>query len=72
MLFQATLVAVIVYLAACYAYGLYLLWKLYTGRRLDLDASSLGENPAPRVELQTPTQDAPRAQPTYDTAAKAA
>lgn len=33
MLFQAVLFTVIAYLVACYAYGMYLLWKLYTGRK---------------------------------------
>lgn len=33
MLFQVVLTSVIVYLAACYAYGLVLLWKLYNDRR---------------------------------------
>lgn len=45
MLFQATLIAVIVYLAICYAYGLYLLVKLYTGKRLHTEPANLQENP---------------------------
>lgn len=72
MLFKATLIAVIVYLAVCYAYGLYLLWKLYTGRRLHLDAASLGENPAPRTEQQDTAGAPRRAQPGYNAPAKAA
>lgn len=72
MLFKATLIAVIVYLAVCYAYGLYLLWKLYTGRRLHLDAASLGETTAPRVERQAPDKGETRSQPGYQTPAKAA
>ncbi|MEM9882201.1 MAG: hypothetical protein AAF800_04715 [Planctomycetota bacterium] len=72
MLFQATLIAVITYLAACYLYGMYLLWKLYTGRRLHAPPS---ERPAPR-ELGATAGPADasnrRSTPAYDTPAKAA
>lgn len=65
MLFKAVLFAVMLYLAACYAYGIYLLWKLWVGRRLagqpeGVDAT-VGEIEA-----------ASRAQATYVAPAKAA
>ncbi len=31
-MFQIVLIAVIAYLAACYGYGMFLLWKLYSSR----------------------------------------
>ncbi|MEM1109259.1 MAG: hypothetical protein AAGH99_11290 [Planctomycetota bacterium] len=80
MLFQATLIAVIVYLAACYAYGVYLLVKLYTNKRLHTENANFEENPRslhdnavePTSEADAPAREAAPAQPTYDEAAKAA
>lgn len=81
MLFKIVLFAVIVYLAACYAYGLFLLWKLYAGRKFQ-DDGGLGEHPAPApgsvagpgsvVTTPSTASPAPQAQPAYDTPAKAA
>ncbi|MEO0514305.1 MAG: hypothetical protein AAF086_03295 [Planctomycetota bacterium] len=73
MLFKATLIAVIVYLAACYAYGLYLLVKLYTNKRLHAAPANLQENPRSLRD----TADAPAAAtgpdaPAYEAPAKAA
>ncbi len=73
MLFKATLVAVIVYLAACYAYGLYLLVKLYANKRLHAAPAHLQENP--RSISDTTPASAPQTRdgrPAYDTPAKAA
>ncbi|MEM1028041.1 MAG: hypothetical protein AAGJ38_08150 [Planctomycetota bacterium] len=76
MLFQATLIAVITYLVACYAYGLYLLFKLYTGKRLHREPANLQENPRSLEDntvAHAPSEDAdPQAKPGYDTPAKAA
>ncbi|MEL7087747.1 MAG: hypothetical protein AAGL98_04790 [Planctomycetota bacterium] len=70
MLFQAVLFTVIAYLAACYAYGLFLLWKLYTGRRFREDGG-LGEHPAtPTADPATSADPAPA--PAYKTPARAA
>lgn len=68
MLFKITLFAVIVYLAACYAYGLYLLWKLYTGRRLGVDTAKL----TGQAVLKTTPTRADRDTPRYEAPAKAA
>jgi len=70
MLFKATLIAVIVYLAACYAYGLYLLVKLYTNKRLHAAPTKLQENSGSMSD--TPTPAAPQSTAAYDTSAKAA
>lgn len=77
MLFQATLIAVIVYLAACYAYGLYLLVKLYTGRRLHAAPAHLHEDPRSAEDRngQRLGQNKPApatGKPAYDAPAKAA
>ncbi|MEM7625179.1 MAG: hypothetical protein AAF333_06080 [Planctomycetota bacterium] len=66
MLFQAVLFTVIAYLVACYAYGLFLLWKLYTGRKFRDDGGQ-GEHPvAVRVEAQPANPPAPAS--AYETA----
>ncbi len=83
MLFQAVLAAVIVYLAACYAYGLVLLWKLYADRRqLTMGGTivhgvedSAHHVPAPRTAATSPAPAAPRpaaGRPAYHVPAKAA
>lgn len=76
MLFQATLIAVIVYLAVCYAYGLYLLFKLYTGKRLHAESANLQENPRSLDDntVQPAPGNAPEtsARPGFSAPAKAA
>ncbi|MEM8737285.1 MAG: hypothetical protein AAGG38_02240 [Planctomycetota bacterium] len=72
MLFQVVLIAVMGYLAACYVYGLYLLWKLYTGRRLHADAVSLGENPRTAHETPEPVAARSESDSAYGSTAKAA
>ncbi|MEM9419351.1 MAG: hypothetical protein AAGA25_09930 [Planctomycetota bacterium] len=65
MLFKATLIAVIVYLAACYAYGLFLLFKLYTNKKMQAEI----KNPVNRAEA--PAKQ-PAHSPAYEAPAKAA
>jgi len=70
MLFQAVLFTVIAYLVACYAYGVYLLWKLYVGRKFHenlgqaeglapLDAADAAPSKAPPAPAQPSYEEAP-------------
>lgn len=70
MLFKATLIAVIVYLVACYAYGLYLLFKLYTNKKMQAEFKN-PVNTAGTISDHA-DQDAKQAAPAYDAPAKAA
>jgi len=51
-MFQAVLITVLVYLAACYGYGAFLLWKLYAGRRFP--GNMHNENPREMGEIAPP------------------
>jgi hypothetical protein len=68
MLFKAVLFAVMLYLVACYAYGIYLLWKLWTGRRAAQQTAALpaSEGPRTRGAVSAPAASG------YGTPAKAA
>lgn len=68
MLFQAVLFTVIAYLVACYVYGLFLLWKLYAGRKFQDDGGQ-GEHPAAATEA-APAASSPA--PAYEAPAAAA
>ena len=57
-MFQAVLFTVIAYLVGCYAYGLFLLWKLWTGRRLE---RQLAAYQGPILEAAPPSDLAPPA-----------
>lgn len=73
MLFQATLIAVIAYLAACYAYGFYLLVKLYTNKRLHAAPANLQDNPHEAQDnTLRPAPATGSSQPDYNAPAKAA
>ena len=86
MLFNAVLGAVLVYLAACYAYGLVLLWKLYLDRRSQTIGGTIGhgvmdigtgERSSPTVLRPAPSAGADssassEAKPIYRPTAKAA
>lgn len=64
-MFQAVLITVITYLVACYGYGLYLLWKLYTGRRFNGEAvaerSAVAAMPQAKPAAMEETYQEPRA-----------
>jgi hypothetical protein len=71
MLFKVVLFAVIVYLTACYAYGVYLLFKLWSGRKLAQSSpAALAALPAgDQAGAATPAAEP---MPRYATPAKAA
>ena len=68
MLFKAVLFAVMLYLVACYAYGVYLLWKLWAGRKLQSQEMAGAESSV----AQNPVLETMSAQPAYVAPAKAA
>lgn len=77
MLFQVVLASVMVYLAACYAYGLVLLFKLYANRRQQSLAGTVAHSGVefhePAAASPAPTRPQPRpAAPAYHAPAKAA